>query len=757
MRIARAVIASLLVPLATGAQSSLRDRYLESVPPSPLIVAQNAGTARVMLYGDATSPDYRDVAPSDGVDDARAERLRAIADRFLPLLRRTNFSVPRRIDDVLPGVTFHVDRWRNGRIEQKDSIPLHQVAIDPAVDERLLALIAALGPRRVIPAITRPRARDETIIFIDFPGEDEGTWRDAYDRPGARPHVYVHPFIDEIGTGERTERFHFVVQYWFFYPFNDATNNHEGDWEHINVRVTTAARFARDRKAALGSPLAEDEVRRIAGGGWPVPLDSLVIQGVDYYFHHSVVMVDYATVDVNPGSSSHSAHTTTHIWEDAGFINDAIRQRLTVAEGRLATHPVGYIGGVSRGPGELRHVVPNIRRARDANSNGTYPYPGLWVSVGQLATTEMLGGNVVPNTRSVPADAPWREIVNDDDYVVFGPTDFTLLPDWERLEPLVMSDTAARARWAWMLLPVHFGFPASPSPAGGVLRRTNLGNVSPEGPTFHPDWNLSGESLEHSLHTVSVLRGPAAPAGPWLALQSGWGVMNVPLALLGLMPGYGVGVATAVPYVVGARRALGRPTTRILFRGTLPPRVTSTGYGVFRDRGRLDPSTSRSLGGERLWFDLYFGNRVALENTFGWSSSKAGYAPAADGGTVGRVRYRQLTGGTRINLTGRETGVLQLFARGGYGWTRHDLDAVVIAGDTLAGTGQRRGYLPSLLPSKSWWPNTLYGGVGVELFAPRHRWVLHRAGYGIRTDLTLAASRTGHRSVEASTALVLGW
>jgi hypothetical protein len=29
-----------------------------------------------------------------------------------------------------------------------------------------------------------------------------------------------------------------VIQYWFFYPFNDWGNDHEGDWEHINVRIS---------------------------------------------------------------------------------------------------------------------------------------------------------------------------------------------------------------------------------------------------------------------------------------------------------------------------------------------------------------------------------------------------------------------------------------------------------------------------------------------------------------------------------------
>jgi hypothetical protein len=43
-----------------------------------------------------------------------------------------------------------------------------------------------------------------------------------------------------------------AVQYWFYYPFNEWVNNHEGDWEHIQVILqgpktldeTTAAAFA---------------------------------------------------------------------------------------------------------------------------------------------------------------------------------------------------------------------------------------------------------------------------------------------------------------------------------------------------------------------------------------------------------------------------------------------------------------------------------------------------------------------------------
>jgi len=30
-----------------------------------------------------------------------------------------------------------------------------------------------------------------------------------------------------------------IIQYWMFYPYNDASNNHEGDWEHINVHLNS--------------------------------------------------------------------------------------------------------------------------------------------------------------------------------------------------------------------------------------------------------------------------------------------------------------------------------------------------------------------------------------------------------------------------------------------------------------------------------------------------------------------------------------
>ena len=45
------------------------------------------------------------------------------------------------------------------------------------------------------------------------------------------PTLYTHCFLDNEDV---------VIQYWFFYPYNAWCADHEGDWEHINVKVSSA-------------------------------------------------------------------------------------------------------------------------------------------------------------------------------------------------------------------------------------------------------------------------------------------------------------------------------------------------------------------------------------------------------------------------------------------------------------------------------------------------------------------------------------
>jgi len=102
-----------------------------------------------------------------------------------------------------------------------------------------------------------------------------------------------------------------AIQYWFFYPYNDWANNHEGDWEHINVI------------ADYCNPSASNLLQ------------------VDYYFHHKVrtvpasgCVIDNGThpvvfvggtasdlpIGISGGDVSGGSYPSTGLWSDVVYI-----------------------------------------------------------------------------------------------------------------------------------------------------------------------------------------------------------------------------------------------------------------------------------------------------------------------------------------------------------------------------------------------------------------------------------------------------
>ncbi|RME02789.1 MAG: hypothetical protein D6805_08720 [Planctomycetota bacterium] len=99
-------------------------------------------------------------------------------------------------------------------------------------------------PRRYVKRINGKKYTFLVRYYSDGPGENLGPGKDrmSWDKaflalqggtlknPSQRPYPptqYVHFFWkspDILG-----------IQYWFYYPFNKCINNHEGDWEHINI------------------------------------------------------------------------------------------------------------------------------------------------------------------------------------------------------------------------------------------------------------------------------------------------------------------------------------------------------------------------------------------------------------------------------------------------------------------------------------------------------------------------------------------
>ena len=85
-------------------------------------------------------------------------------------------------------------------------------------------------------------------MYLDYPGETPAQWDSTYFGKGDKRDdpqrgsifsntAYVHIYnrtIANYGTTPVT-----VIQYHYFYPYNDWWNNHEGDWQRIDVVVSS--------------------------------------------------------------------------------------------------------------------------------------------------------------------------------------------------------------------------------------------------------------------------------------------------------------------------------------------------------------------------------------------------------------------------------------------------------------------------------------------------------------------------------------
>jgi hypothetical protein len=252
--------------------------------------------------------------------------------------------------------------------------------------------------------------------------------------------------------------------------------------------------------------------------------------------------------------------------------------------------------------------------------------------------------------------------------------------------------------------------------------------------------------------------------------------------------------AQLMPWATGALGILGASPPKSFFAGALPSRFTSFGAGRFLPLGgddfarllphqeddsvaalvargaRIDDGSYRRSrpGGNRVWLQLHYGDRLAIENTFSVDTTHLRYALRDSAGhAVAHVRgllaTRQLSSGIRL---GRRLFHDQLrgHVRLGYSWTWYEVDNTTLDHQPLATARTRGGHAPSVIPSTKWWPNGAYGGAGLELFAPRRAWILGRLGYGIAGEVNaitypLRGPRCGCllKPGDASLALVLGW
>jgi hypothetical protein len=167
------------------------------------------------------------VAVPNAVADLADER--ALAERYAPIVRL---------------------------VEQQDICGYGEPFIPTDIDLLLGDETVALrGPWNVTDLVEIAPTADDLVkryeYHLDFPGNalnpgcDYNRWAKRLTQ-GSAPLVYAHVVGEEGSPGK------LALQYWFFYPFNDFNNTHEGDWEMIQLLFD-----APDARAALETEPAE--------------------------------------------------------------------------------------------------------------------------------------------------------------------------------------------------------------------------------------------------------------------------------------------------------------------------------------------------------------------------------------------------------------------------------------------------------------------------------------------------------------------
>ena len=480
-------------------------------------------------------------------DSLRYRRLLDLAERFAPILQSTNFSLPRDFEHVLPlddsfgktvcrsSISLVKDVWRldrpspervdteSGPIElglRPDAPCAARSATGQAPTESLdevRKLLRAYDPDTLQRRLRRDR---DTVLYWNFPGETPREWWKFYARVAsdrlASIRVYVHPFLFRHQSATGAARgWELVLQYWFFYPFNDGVNNHEGDWEHINVSLSTRARLAGSSR--YGRLLDSTEVTRILTPNGGLPLEALAISAVDYYFHHWVVTIDYKPVH-DPKFADDTALYDREFQERFGAIPSLTDSTVRlpdlnpsgwddpelVKDSSLADHPVVFIGGANKSVLQLLSTASQENK----NTHGSYPYPGLWMGVGAKATERVFGQDKEAyQTKGDPGSKGGGRV--DPRTARLSREDLALLPDWEVLYPELKDPATPDAfvrEWSWLVLPIRWGYPATRSIGTGVIADYDFGNVSPVGPAHNPGWNRVGAGPNFERFDVNVDR-----------------------------------------------------------------------------------------------------------------------------------------------------------------------------------------------------------------------------------------------------------
>jgi hypothetical protein len=775
--IVTAAILSAIASLPTmgAAQEIPRDEYFSYVPLEvPVAIRQTDASRRLHLFGDPSAPGYSD-ANLDGIDDARAELLASLALRFAPLLVLNSTAVPLDLfhtASVEGAFQINVDHWQNdrpgGRLTDADSIDALSALSDSCSatelrdgndksDCRLRRLLARYSIDNPESAGERVSARTpgesfHEILWVDYPGRSADEWNHIYqDDNGELParfrdqvRTYVHPFISEVRAEGQPPAYEFVLQYWFFYPWNDGGNNHLGDWEHLNVVVSPVSSVNRAQTEAellalLGGP----------GSGMESGPEQLVVRRLDYYFHSKVWTLDFAQPN---------AYAPRTAWEEEvrrlkreygsdEWLWNIIRERAWTdeTETRINTRPVGWIGADNKGLDQLLSPPGGTNR----DSHGTFAMPGLHKEIGPAGAVESISVGFEPRdywSASGAERLKWTERWKRGGVVDLAePERIVLVPDVDRIAPLLDASAPARASWSWLVLPVRFGYPAVESPFAGIVSHAETGNLAVLGPAFNAGWNRSGESESFSSYEPDKV-----PRLFPLAWQdnfiNSWGWLNLTAPTIAMFPPIDfLWRVVALPFraILQSQDPTFYPVDR------LPLRYLGAGSGYSRmsldaeaytelliNSAQFDEFVARLIlyglinGSEEttitgieefadaaeapfLLVSFFIGDRFVSENVLRHSRSAIGlnvtYSDVPPQRFQGELNFWEYAGSFRYDVT---TGSIRLFPKAGYGLSWYRIENLAANGDPFETPDSEWVRQPSLFDNLL--PNTWHAGAGLE-------------------------------------------
>lgn len=288
---------------------------------------------------------------------------------------------------------------------------------------------------------------DFSDIYIEFPpGSDFPTT------------IYAHPFKD----GDN-----FIIQYFFFYPFNNWVNNHEGDWEHINVVITSD-----DPNIA--------EISRVV-----------------YYFHKNFMVCEVAQSE-NP--------------DEFDFY---------VIDG---SHPVVFIGGW----GSVSNSYYGVY-GEGAGSHGCYPIYGEWENVTEIPLVGNINEFVHISeggiTNFYQQYLPWNYITMESRDNKYGVVLLKETNNYDYEDNPGMSWFPSNLYWGYPAVK-SAGTENEIIDFLNLDQSRNLGHIAPVGPRHGTTWNRTttggvdfeeyqGSCLTFNRASDAAWIPPLPPPPPW--------------------------------------------------------------------------------------------------------------------------------------------------------------------------------------------------------------------------------------------------